>query len=208
MLLAALSNRIVHSLHSPIPEIPPYSDCSLFYILPPSRFTDRLGRPIAVLTIREVRRDGNGKLDDLGQWIWWASELCRRTSRDYWVRGRWNGDRFHGRGGEGCVVIIDAGGAGYRNMVRSPVSAYAADRRQEVELLPTLGAVGPKNFPGMVDTAYIVNAGWTQRRLWQVLQKILPRSTMEKIRLLDTPAQVGEFFDLDRLPKGACDLNQ
>ena len=101
------------------------------------------------------------------------------------------------------MVIIDAGGAGYRNMVRVSVLAYAADKRQEVELLPTLGAVGPKNFPGMVDTAYIVNAGWTQRRLWQLVQKILPRSTMEKIRVLETPAQVEEFFDLDRLPKGS-----
>ena len=73
---------------------------------------------------------------------------------------------------------------------------------QEVELFPVLGAVGPKNFPGMIDVAYIVNAGWTQRSLWRVIQKVLPRSAMDKISFLDTPGQVEEFFDLDRLPQG------
>lgn len=74
--------------------------------------------------------------------------------------------------------------------------------KQEVELLPTLGAVGPKNFPGMIDAAYIVNAGWTQRSLWKVTQKLVPKSAMEKIRFLDSSNEVEEFFDLDRLPKG------
>ncbi len=75
-----------------------------------------------------------------------------------------------------------------------------------MELLPTVGAVVPKNFPGMIDAAYIVNAGWTQRSLWKVVQKVVPKSAMEKIRFLDGPSDVEEFFDLDRLPKGSYPL--
>jgi hypothetical protein len=41
--------------------------------------------------------------------------MLRRTVKDYWSGERWGGARGHG--GEGCVVIVDAGGAGYRNLV-------------------------------------------------------------------------------------------
>ena len=153
-----------------------------------------------MLTIREVVRDENGKLDNLVQWIWWTSELTRRMLRDYWVHGKWNpGQRGHG--GVGCVAIIDAAGAGYRNIVSAVIQAGLTV--QEVELLPVLNAIGPKNFPGTVDAAYVVNAGWTQRSLWKVVQKVVPKSAMEKLTFLDGPVDVDNYFDPDRLPKGA-----
>lgn len=118
VLLAAMNNRVSHSLHKPVPAIPPYSESPLFYALPPDRFTDKLGRPIAVVTIREVVRDENGKLGDLAEWVWWTSELMRRALRDYWVKGKWRAGELETYGGEGGVAIIDAAGAGYRNIVR------------------------------------------------------------------------------------------
>lgn len=73
--------------------------------------TDRLGHPVAVLTLREVLRDEAGSLVDLKEWLWWALELVRRTLHDYWIQER------RGTGAEGAVLLVDASGAGYRNMV-------------------------------------------------------------------------------------------
>ena len=114
-------------LHRPIPSIPPYSDSSLCYILPLPRYTDRVGRPIVVLTLKEVRRDEHGKMDDLKEWSCWALEMIRRALHDYWGGDTWDDDKGkssrggggkRGKGGEGCVIMVDANGAGYRNLVR------------------------------------------------------------------------------------------
>ena len=121
MLNTALQNRASHKLHQPLPSIPPYSSAPLFYVLPLPRFTDRLGRPIVVLTAKAVKRDAQGSMADLAQWIWWGAEMLRRTLRDHWVHGRWNEGKGKGQGGEGCVLIIDAGGSGYRNLVSSEI---------------------------------------------------------------------------------------
>ena len=54
----------------------------------------------------------------------------------------------------------------------------------------------------MVEAAYVVNAGWTQKSLWNIVKKILPKTALERIRFIDQPSQLEEIFDLDRLPKG------
>lgn len=123
------------ALHRPVPSIPPYSDSALCYILPLPRYTDKMGRPVVVFSLREVRRDGNGKMDDLKEWSWWALEMIRRALRDYWARDVWDerggslgggkGNEetrgVRGKGGEGCVILVDAAGAGYRNLVSPPI---------------------------------------------------------------------------------------
>jgi hypothetical protein len=78
-----------------------------------------MGRPIIVFSLREVRRDGDGKMDDLKEWSWWALEMIRRVLRDYWAGDEWSGEKSgkRGKGGEGCVILVDAAGAGYRNLV-------------------------------------------------------------------------------------------
>lgn len=81
-LLSVLSTRLSLSLHSPIPSILPYSDSPLFYILPLPSHTDKLNRPIIVLTAREIVRDEQGMLDDIKEWIWWALEMSRRTAKE------------------------------------------------------------------------------------------------------------------------------
>ncbi|WVQ93967.1 hypothetical protein IAU59_001045 [Kwoniella sp. CBS 9459] len=184
-LLAALNQRIELSLHMPIPSLPPYTDSPLFHILPLPDHTDRLGRPVAVLTVKEVVRDEDGGLDDLKEWSWWALEMVRRTLRDYWRDGVWDRDA-KGRGGEGLVLVVDAAGASYRNM--------------EVELLPTLLSVGHNNFPGMIEAVYVVKAGWTHRSMWGIIKRVLPRSALEKVAFLDSAQAVGEVFELAKLP--------
>jgi hypothetical protein len=73
--------------------------------------TDKLGHPIAVLTIRDVVRDEAGSLTELKDWVWFGLEMVRRVLADYWVAHR------HGTGAEGAVLLIDAKDAGYRNLV-------------------------------------------------------------------------------------------
>ena len=113
-------------LHEPLPSFPPYSNSSLFYILSLPKYTDRLGRPIIVLTLKHVLRDENGKMDDMKQWSWWALEMVRRTLKDWWASDSWaesGQERHRGRGGEGCVMLVDAAGSSYRNLVStSPIS--------------------------------------------------------------------------------------
>jgi hypothetical protein len=127
-LLTGLAKRISLGLHRSIPSIPPYSDSALCYLLPLPSYTDRVGRPVVVLTLREVRRDGNGKLDDMKEWSWWALEMVRRSLKDYWAGDSWSdeGEGYRGKdeskgvrgqGGEGCVILVDAAGASYRNLV-------------------------------------------------------------------------------------------
>ncbi|ORX35043.1 hypothetical protein BD324DRAFT_603887 [Kockovaella imperatae] len=186
-ILTALANRATHSLHQPLPSIPPYSTSPLFYLLPLPRFTDKVGRPIVILTAKEVKRDSHGSMQDLSQWIWWGAEMLRRTLRDHWVKGKWTDGKTKAEGGEGCVLIIDAGGSSYRNL--------------EVELVPIFNVIGSKNFPGMIESAFVINAGWVQRSLWSILRPILPKPAVERISLVDKTKDMGEVFDLDRLPQ-------
>ena len=48
----------------------------------------------------------------------------------------------------------------------------------------------------------MINAGWVQRSLWSILRPILPRPAVERISLVDKNKDMGEVFDLDRLPQG------
>lgn len=172
-LLSVLSTRLSLSLHGPIPSILPYSDSPLFHILPLPSHTDKLNRPIVVLTAREIVRDEQGMLDDVKEWIWWALEMCRRTSKDWWSKG--------------IVLLVDAAGAGYRNL--------------EVDLLPTLLSVGHNSFPGLLEAVYVINVGWTGRSMWAVVKHLLPKSALERVAFLDTKESLAEVFELDKIPQ-------
>jgi hypothetical protein len=165
-----------------------------------------------VVSIRDVVRGEDGTLDDLKTWLFWALETLRRTLQDYWSQRRWSG-KEHGQGGEGCIVIIDAAGAGYKNLVSCRVFCCqingADSYHQEAELTPTLREAFGENFPGLMDAAYIVNTGWLQRRLWGVVKKTLPQGAQQSMILVDQPSELEEVFDLDKLPKckfkhGSC----
>jgi hypothetical protein len=73
---------------------------------------------------------------------------------------------------------------------------------QEVELLPSLFSVGNNNFPGLIESVYIVNAGWSQRAMWNtVVKRVLPRSALDKVVFLESREDTAAIFDLERLPK-------
>lgn len=129
-LLSTLTYRISLSLHSPIPLSSPYANSPLFYILPLPRFTTRSGQPIVIITLKYVQRDASGSLGEMKEWTWWALEVVRRVLKDWWIEGQFEchshvstgentADRSSSRGygGEGCVLLVDAAGAGYRNLV-------------------------------------------------------------------------------------------
>jgi hypothetical protein len=105
------------------------SDSPLFFVLPLPQFTDRLARPVVVITLCQVTRDENGSLEEMKEWTWWALEMVRRVLRDWWVKGAWGESgnkhrarvRKRGYGGEGCVLVVDASGASYRNLVSQTV---------------------------------------------------------------------------------------
>lgn len=119
--MSDLAERVNRQLHKPIP-LTDLTNSPLFFVLPLPRFVDRLGRPVVVLTLSEVARDENGSLDDVKEWTWWALEKLRRTVHDWWTKGAWSDGgararKARGYGGEGCVVLVNAAGAGYRNLV-------------------------------------------------------------------------------------------
>ncbi|BEI81069.1 hypothetical protein CcaverHIS002_0202290 [Cutaneotrichosporon cavernicola] len=156
---------------------------------PPLSQTDRLGHPVAVLTLREVVRDEAGSLTELKDWLWFALEMVRRVLADYWVAHK------RGTGAEGAVLLVDAKDAGYRNL--------------EVELLPTLFSVGHNSFPGLFESVYIVNAGWSHRTMWNsIIKRLLPKSAIDKVVFLDDKQQIAQVFNLDQLPEayGGCGL--
>ena len=68
--------------------------------------------------------------------------------------------------------------------------------------MPTFNQIGSKNFPGMIESAFVINAGWGQRSLWKILRPILPRPAVERIGFVDKLDHMNEVFDLDRLPQG------
>lgn len=64
-------------------------------------------------------------------------------------------------------------------------------------------SVGHNSFPGVFETVYIVNAGWSHRTMWNsVIKRLLPRSAIEKVVFLENKEQTAEVFDLDSLPEG------
>ena len=78
----------------------------------------------------------------------------------------------------------------------------ARANHQEVELLPSLAKIGTRNFPGLIQSIFVVNAGWTQRSLWKIVKPVLPRHSIERIKFIDKPDQLAEYFHIERLPTG------
>lgn len=182
----------------------------MFYVLPLPDFTDRLGRPVAVLNVRNIVRNDSG-LDDLKEMSWWAVEWVKRVMDEWWTqknsfRATGEADSTpRGQGGEGMVVIVDARGGGYRNLVRLATASctlLVLILYQEVELLPVLMHIGHDNSPGMIENVYVVNLSTMQSYLWTVVKRMLPAVALEKIGFLENEKQVREVFDLEKLPRG------
>ncbi|GHJ85736.1 hypothetical protein NliqN6_2138 [Naganishia liquefaciens] len=199
LLLTALTARTTHCLHT---ALPPHLDAyiragpspPIYTILPPQWYTDRIGRPTGVLTLRHIKRDipcatmtGETGKDGIREFAWWIAELTRRCMRD-WYRGESSPDGSGGGGaGGGCVLLVDAKDAGIKNL--------------ELELLPNLISINHNNFPSQFSTVYVVNHSWTHSGLWACIKRVLPQSALEKIVFLKGEQELADVFDPERLPK-------
>jgi hypothetical protein len=97
---------------------PPASSPPLLTVLPPSTYTDPTGRPIAVLSLRSLRKEPSkeGK-EKIKLWAWWCAEIVRRCLREVDLERQGDEDGEQRRG-TGCVMIVDFKNAGFKNIVR------------------------------------------------------------------------------------------
>lgn len=76
-----------------------------------------------VITPRELRRDPTvdreEELEEVTEWGWWMLEMIRRVLKGLADSGDSYkaGGGIDAGGGTGCVLVIDAEGAGYKNLV-------------------------------------------------------------------------------------------
>lgn len=149
LLLTTLTARSIQTLHLALPPhlqsyiqrgpTPP-----IYTILPPTWYSDRVGRPVGVLTLRHVKRDvpsSNGEVgkDGIREFAWWIAELTRRMLRD-WYEGEFQSDvgkRAESIAGGGCVLVVDAKDAGMKNLVfASSFNRRGRNMLMNVDLLP------------------------------------------------------------------------
>ncbi|KAJ9125251.1 hypothetical protein QFC22_000206 [Naganishia vaughanmartiniae] len=197
LLLETLTVRTSPPLHTPLPlHLQTYifqnTTEPIFAILPPTSYTDRVGRPIAVLSLRHIKRNipaRNGEMGKEGirEFAWWIAELTRRVMRD-WYTGEFDAVLSKDDiAGGGCVLVVDAKDAGIKNL--------------ELELLPYLISINHNHFPSQFSTVYVLNHSWTHSGLWACIKRILPQTALEKIVFLKGDQEIGDIFDLERFPR-------
>ncbi|KAJ9127849.1 hypothetical protein QFC24_000133 [Naganishia onofrii] len=197
LLLETLTVRTSPPLHKPLPlylQTYIYQEPTepIFTILPPTVYSDRVGRPIGVLSLRHIKRNipaRNGEMGKEGirEFAWWIAELTRRVMRD-WYTGEFNAQPSKENiAGGGCVLVVDAKDAGIKNL--------------ELELLPNLISINHNHFPSQFSTVYVLNHSWTHSGLWACIKRVLPQTALEKIIFLKGQQEIGDIFDLERFPK-------
>lgn len=64
-------------------------------------------------------------------------------------------------------------------------------------------SVGHNQFPGLFESVYVVNAGWSQRALWNsVVRRVLPRYALDRLSFLNSREDIEAIFEMDKFPKG------
>lgn len=69
-------------------------------------------------------------------------------------------------------------------------------------MVPTLLNIGHGHFPGLISKVVVVNLSWTQRYMWNVVQRVLPRYALDKIAFATSKDELAKFVDLQVLPEG------
>lgn len=121
------------SLLSPSSVSPLYLTHPLFFFH--SALSDRFGRPCAVLNLRYAKRTEDGELDALKDFIRLSWETGRR-----WL-SELSKERKDAEVAVQMVLIVDLGGAGMSNLVRSAATERCGARRREADA-PRLSAGG------------------------------------------------------------------
>ena len=112
--------RIPNDVYPPSSGSPP-----LFTILPYPQYTDPLDRPIAVLSLRSLRKEPTkeGK-DKIKSWAWWCAEMTRRCLNEVDKIRLARGDVGEQQRVTGCVMMVDFKNAGFKNIVSSDRRRY------------------------------------------------------------------------------------
>jgi hypothetical protein len=122
MVMDSLDVILSNSLLTPsIPRTiypPPSGQPPLFTILPYPAHIDPLDRPIAVLSLRSLRKEPTkeGK-DRVKQWAWWCAEMTRRCLKEVDEVRRGRGEEGEQQRVTGCVMMVDFKNAGFKNIV-------------------------------------------------------------------------------------------
>jgi len=97
----------------------------LFTILPYPTHTDPLDRPIAVLSLRSLKKEPTreGK-DKIKAWAWWCAEMTRRCLREVDLIRLDRGNVGMEQRATGCVMVVDFKNAGFKNIVSPGPAVY------------------------------------------------------------------------------------
>lgn len=221
VVIDGLRARARHALDEPAPDdeyarLQAYaaSDSPLFAFLDPERCVDRLGRPVAVLTLRSISSDlarereiieqepqvDDAASDDESDMSLRANLSGRSrpegpgASNDglrewcWWISElarRVLSTHYPDDSGVGCVLLVDAKGAGIKDL--------------ELELLPHLINVNHNHFPGLFESVFVINYSWAHSGLWSCIRRVLPQAALDKIQFMRRQ-EIQEIFDLKTLP--------
>ena len=146
-------------LVSPLSLDPIYTQRPVFYLHP--QIHDALGRPAAILNLRNVNRTEDGTLDSLKEYFAHQLEVTRRYLADLSQKDP------HGAPKVQIVLMLDLADANLSNL--------------EIELLPYIVDLLKHHYPGMVGAIYVLNYGWAYAGMWQVAKRVLPKVTLDRI---------------------------
>jgi len=123
--------------------------------------TDKFGRPCAVVNLREYKReDGSPTIEEVKKFIIYNAEVARRLLLDKTMNSR-DGPVLQ------YVILLDLKGAGVSTL--------------DLELVPFTIDIMRHHFPGSAGAIFVLNYGWMYSGIWQILKRILPEESLNRI---------------------------
>ncbi|GBC04362.1 hypothetical protein RclHR1_05640005 [Rhizophagus clarus] len=136
--------------------------------------TDKFGRPCAVVNLREYKReDGSPTIEEVKKFIIYNAEVARRLLLDKTMNSR-DGPVLQ------YVILLDLKGAGVSTL--------------DVELVPFTIDIMRHHFPGSAGAIFVLNYGWMYSGIWQILKRILPEESLNRI-FFPSEQELWNYFD-------------
>ncbi|GBC16053.2 major sperm protein [Rhizophagus irregularis DAOM 181602=DAOM 197198] len=171
-LISDLRWRIEHNVDSiTLADVHPlFIEKGLFFF----HKTDKFGRPCAVVNLREYKReDGAPTIDEVKKFIIYNAEVARRLLLDKTMNSR-DGPVLQ------YVILLDLKGAGVSTL--------------DVELVPFTIDIMRHHFPGSAGAIFVLNYGWMYSGIWQILKRILPEESLNRI-FFPSEQELWNYFD-------------
>ncbi|CAG8503755.1 7443_t:CDS:2 [Funneliformis mosseae] len=136
--------------------------------------TDKFGRPCAVFNLREYKRDdGSPTIEEVKKFIIYNAEVARRMLLDRTRESR-DGPVLQ------YVILLDLKGAGVSTL--------------DLELVPFTIDIMRHHFPGSAGSIFILNYGWMYSGIWQIVKRILPEESLNRI-FFPSEKEIWNYFD-------------